>query len=719
MRKWFKYFLPAALTLLSLASCKRDALDGGTGYLTVSIGTDLPEIIVKSPEAPAEDMVFSLTIAGEDGVHNYTVADARTLETEPLAVAAGRYTVTATSGNVTPAAWGSAYYSGSTTLLVKPEQLNTANIVCTLANTMVTVEFEDPIPELFSDYRVTISNGGAGEALIFSKSGNTIGNTAYFAVTGTLQYDLTMVNADGAVYRDGPHDITGVKANQHYHFKFSLNDDAPVTGGFTLTIIVDETTVYSEYQLKLNFGADGKPVTTTSFPLTNEMTLLVGDNEPRTVSFEASRGIGSLVLHHEDAGLLAAGMPKWTDLVSAQDVSGLNAAGIACSLVDFGTTDPVTISLTDFISRLPVGTYHFATTLIDTQNAYNEVKYNLNIIPLIESIAVSADPWARFAVLQGTWYTASRPEGLKIQYRKASDAAWTDATNAVTYDEATKTIKAEAWSLDAGASYVFRTVTQADLAAGKDFPEVTFTTAQMATIPNLNFDSWYKDGNAWMPNASSSQRVWDSANPGTSGLGVTPTTPEESDVVAGKAARLESSTAMGQFAAGNIYLGKFDRIAGVGAEIDWGYGFNARPIALRGYYKYNPQPINKTQAPYQSLNGTTDYCSFEIYLVNWTSMFHINTSKKQFLSRDDPSIIAFGSMYSNVNDSAYKQFTIPIQYRRTNEIPSYVVIACAASRYGDYFTGGIGSVLKIDEFELIYDPAQLTEAERELVGYRN
>ena len=34
---------------------------------------------------------------------------------------------------------------------------------------------------------------------------------------------------------------------------------------------------------------------------------------------------------------------------------------------------------------------------------------------------------------------------------------------------------------------------------------------------------------------------------------------------------------------------------------------------------------------------------------------------------------------------------------------TYIVISCAASRYGDYFTGGIGSVLKVDEFSLVYE----------------
>ena len=50
-------------------------------------------------------------------------------------------------------------------------------------------------------------------------------------------------------------------------------------------------------------------------------------------------------------------------------------------------------------------------------------------------------------------------------------------------------------------------------------------------------------------------------------------------------------------------------------------------------------------------------------------------------------------------------------YRSNTRIPKYIVVAGASSRYGDYFTGGRGSVLLIDEFELIYDPAELTTDE--------
>ena len=41
--------------------------------------------------------------------------------------------------------------------------------------------------------------------------------------------------------------------------------------------------------------------------------------------------------------------------------------------------------------------------------------------------------------------------------------------------------------------------------------------------------------------------------------------------------------------------------------------------------------------------------------------------------------------------------------------PKYIVLVAAASKYGDYFSGGVGRVLYVDEFSLVYDPAELAE----------
>ena len=118
------------------------------------------------------------------------------------------------------------------------------------------------------------------------------------------------------------------------------------------------------------------------------------------------------------------------------------------------------------------------------------------------------------------------------------------------------------------------------------------------------------------------------------------------------------------------------------------------------------------KAPYTDMKGQMDQSQIIVFLTDWTSQFRINTSSKEFVDLDnDPGIIALGQHNSSNTDSGYVKFTLPLVYRDATRIPSYLVIAAASSRYGDYFTGGVGSVLYIDEFELIYDPADLTEEE--------
>ncbi len=171
-------------------------------------------------------------------------------------------------------------------------------------------------------------------------------------------------------------------------------------------------------------------------------------------------------------------------------------------------------------------------------------------------------------------------------------------------------------------------------------------------------------------------------------------------------------------AAGNIYTGKFGKIAGLGAELDWGVPFVGRPLALRGYYKYSPEIINVADdKDYKDLIGQTDECQIQIFLAEWDVPFHVNSSKKQFVDKDDKSIIAFSEFCTGETIEEYGHFTLPLGYN-DSRMPTYIVISACASRYGNYFVGGIGSLLYIDEFELVYDPEELTEEERDQVFSR-
>ncbi len=338
-----------------------------------------------------------------------------------------------------------------------------------------------------------------------------------------------------------------------------------------------------------------------------------------------------------------------------------------------------------------------------------EIRWSVKVLQKAAEVELqSVNPWACFAGVRGITDGKGTPV---IEYRKASDSEW------IEYPEISvsgNNVTAELRGLEPQMDYVVR------LGNGELFSnEVAFTTEAAAQLENFSFDDWYMSGKAWMPNLDSNVQIWDTANPGSAAIGVSPTTPETEIVVNGKAARMETQMAnvlgIKKMAAGNIYTGKFGKIAGLGAELDWGVPFGARPLALRGYYKYSPQAINVADdKDYKDKIGQMDECQIQIFLAEWTKPFHVNSSKKEFVDQKDKSIIAFSEFCTSETTPEYKHFTLPIVYN-DNRIPTYVVISGCASRYGNFFTGGIGSLLYIDEFELVYDPDELTDEEYAMV----
>ena len=240
-------------------------------------------------------------------------------------------------------------------------------------------------------------------------------------------------------------------------------------------------------------------------------------------------------------------------------------------------------------------------------------------------------------------------------------------------------------------------------------PDKSFCTCRPYQLYNIGFDEWYLEGKIWYPYAKgTSPNVWDSANPGAATYIGSSTQPSEDVAVSGEgkmAAQMESKNAVIAFAAGNLYIGKFGRINGIGAILDWGVEFSDKPMGLKGYYKYSPVMISHAKAPYLDLIGTAlDKCQIQIFLTDWDKPFTVNTLAGQFVDlQNDPNIIAYGKLESDETVAEYREFYIPLEYRDKTRTPKYIVISCCASYLGDYFTGGEGSKLLVDEFELVYD----------------
>ena len=235
---------------------------------------------------------------------------------------------------------------------------------------------------------------------------------------------------------------------------------------------------------------------------------------------------------------------------------------------------------------------------------------------------------------------------------------------------------------------------------------MSFTTQAADQLPNFNFDSWCKDGKEWYANADLGENYfWDSGNKGANTLSeLNPTFPEETFVVSGKAARLQSKYVVIAFAGGNIYSGSFGAVSGLGASINFGRQYTCRPTALHGWYSYAPKEINRTKAPYDNLKGTMDVAKIYVALTDWSAPFVVNTNTGTFFDVNDPSVIAYGELEDGTGTNGkYREFTINLEYRDLERIPTHVLVVATASKYADYFTGGEGSLMYIDEFEFLFE----------------
>lgn len=310
------------------------------------------------------------------------------------------------------------------------------------------------------------------------------------------------------------------------------------------------------------------------------------------------------------------------------------------------------------------------------------------------------NPWATHAEVSAMYSGTGSPY---FRYRVAGTDSWTDVTDVVT--EA-PTISAELTGLTPGTGYEVVAV-NGDLVSSA----VPFSTEPALQVENSDFDDWYQEGNAWYPNADADNFWWDTANGGTKTLNIYPTTPAEEQFIYVKgdgknAAKLQSKEAMlVGLAAGNIYTGRFIKavlsILNPGAELDWGVPFTSRPSALKGYFHYIPATVNK--GTHNGMSGKTDIGQIQIMLTDWDGPFRVSTAADEFVDPDtDSGIIAYGTKDLNAT-SSYEPFTIDLEYRDMMRRPTYIVIVASASKYGDYFTGGVGSTLYVDEFELVYD----------------
>ena len=706
-----------AILTLPVLSCTQTVEPEGYGYVDIDVRLDRNAEDIEfdavssdvSVKSTGESSPIALSIYRSGSDEPVEVIEDCASVLEPLKLKTGHYKAVATCGESlsegSAAAFDSPFYSDTETFVIKNGVSETLDMTLVLDAVKVTTKFSEEIRENFKSYVLTVSNGAS--ELVFSSLDGTVDRDGYFAVTGTLEWSLSLTNNDGEVYETLTGSYEEVKPKQHYAISFRMAEKQP-EGGAVISIVVDDSMTEKVHDILLDFSVKDKPEISASFSLDSPLSFHTGDASEKILYLNLKHPATSFLISHDDEGLVAAGLPEEVELVNASEeiLSSLAGLGITAPSVTAEVLNPE-IDLTGFFASLPAGTYGFEIFVQNDAEGELLQEISFEVKPVVETLTANA--WARFAYLSGRWLTEDQPEGLGFQYR-TGDEEWSDVDAEVTVNAEAKTFVAELHGLAAGTQYEYRAVT----AAFSENQPVQFTTETEDVLHNMGFDQWYMDGKAPMPNASADYMIWDSANPGSASFGIVPTTQETSHLaVTGEnksAAKLTTlSVPIVGLAAGNIYTGRFEGTVGgiipSGAALDWGVPFSSRPLALKGFYDYRPKTVN--QGSYNDMSGKTDIGQIQIMLTDWDQPSRIDTSAGTFVDvENDGHIIAYASLDLGQTDG-YQPFTLELEYRDRTRTPKYIVIVAAASKYGDYFTGGVDSTLYLDEFSFVYDPAEL------------
>ena len=316
----------------------------------------------------------------------------------------------------------------------------------------------------------------------------------------------------------------------------------------------------------------------------------------------------------------------------------------------------------------------------------------------------SVDPWSCVV-----WAYGSCPSDMTgaFQYKKSGSDAWIDVPQSLV-TQSQGTFSCYIPHLEPLTEYTVRAVSGENIGN-----EITVTTYSTADIPDGDFEQWWlKNDKIWCPWNEFGEQYWDTGNTGAATLGQSNVVPtDHTPSGSGKAAELNTKfvgiATIGKIAAGSVYTGSFSKVDGTNGILDFGRPFTLRPTKLKGYFQYKTADISHSnrEEPYASMVGQPDTCHIYVALTDWTAPFEIRTnpSNRQLFNKDASYIIGYGDLQFSGTMDDYQPFEIEIKYNSTSRVPSYVQITAAASKYGDFFTGGNGAVLYVDEFSFDYD----------------
>lgn len=410
--------------------------------------------------------------------------------------------------------------------------------------------------------------------------------------------------------------------------------------------------------------------------------------------FAVASQIGASVID-TDAHSVTAYVPEGTDMTRIQ-VERIKLGGSTARMAP-----DMNNAVVDFSEPVSVSVDEFGRT----------TAWTVSVVPTEISVSiVQLDAWTNVAWAYGA-AEAGKTNGF--EYRMDGGAGWTKVPDEwITHDGGSFT--ARIIHLMPNTTYYVRALSDDEFTAA-----MSFTTGSEVQMPNSSFDDWWKDGKIWNPWEQNAQpwseggtKFWGTGNKGATTLGDSNTvpsndTPNGDGLAAELASRFVGFASIGKLASGNIFSGEYIRTDGTNGVLGFGREFKERPTKLLGYLKYNCAPISHVGVGFvkDEWVGKPDTAVVYIALTDWTEPLQIRTNPntRQLFDSNAPEVIAYGRVQYGETVADYIPFEIELDYRATDRVPNYLLVVGSASKYGDYFVGGNGSTLYLDDFKLEYD----------------
>lgn len=658
-----------------------------------------------------------------------------------ITLKSGNYVAEAWTGDSVTASFDKKFYRGYQPFEVTAGSSNNVVLNCKIRNVVASINTSTIDSNLMKDdYKITIKNSGKDGSLVFTKD-NADSAKGYFMMPNgdtTLEYLIEGTRTDGKTFTKSGK-IENVESAHHYILNFAYNPEIGTeteSGAVLIKITVKDEILESSG----NTDVQTKPtITGVEFDIDKQLNYIDPANIPNKTSVQvcAFVGLDDIVITTES--YTALGLPTNSFNILKLDTSveetchnaGLTWSkseknGVETAFVQFDKT------MLEKLSTEATTEYTIEIKAKDTSG--RETTKSLRIVRNKEALD---DPIIVEQIDQNDWQNikansvtlsfslSDTYEGTPgVEYSKEDEDNWTFVPVSVSAKAPRKGLKKAAKNytvtisgLEAGTKYKYR-------AACGDFHGsdiMTFSTESKFTIPYADMETWNaftiaKTDNCKLPGTQADE-FWGNGNPGSMTMNISLTQESEDMKKSGKySAKLKSQFvglggSVGKFAAGNLFAGTYIETQGTDGHLKFGRAYNgSHPKALSVWVNYRPGTVEKTSSEVSEI--VKDGLDIgQIYVALTTEPIEIFTKKstRKLFNKDDEQVLAYGEYtFDKTNygpDGQLQELVIPIEYyeKAKTQTPAYLVIVCSASKYGDYFCGGEGSTMYLDDFELVYE----------------